>query len=351
VSIFLYAIINVANKSKEMIQILLNKGAKNMNKGKALIFSDEKIMALYLRNLLEKLGYKISGIVFAPEEIEKVLKVESPDFILVNLSGDSLTENTLNTLVRKYDVPFIFVGLNSNLSRKMAANNVLSYVSRGPSEEELENAIETAMRAGNMYRNLKESYKKLQSRLDETIKVISLIVEKKDLYTAGHQLRVAKIAEKISKKIGMDKERTRYIYTAGLLHDVGKIAIPSEILTKPAKLTEIEMEFVKTHPGVGYEILSGISFEYPIAEIILQHHERLDGSGYPQGLKGEEILFDAQIIAVADVVEAISSHRPYRPALGIEHALNEINSKKGILYIPEIVEVCIELFEKDNFKL
>ena len=140
------------------------------------------------------------------------------------------------------------------------------------------------------------------------------------------------------------------IRIASLVHDIGKISIPSEILSKPSKLSEIEYRLIKNHSQIGYDILKSIEFSWPIAQIVLQHQERLNGSGYPQGLKGDNILLEAKIIAVADVIEAMSSHRPYRPALGINKALEEISINRGILYVPEVVDVCIRLFKEKDFK-
>jgi HD-GYP domain-containing protein (c-di-GMP phosphodiesterase class II) len=148
----------------------------------------------------------------------------------------------------------------------------------------------------------------------------------------------------------LPKDKIEGIRIASLVHDIGKISLPAEILNKPTKLTEIEFNLIKDHSQTGYDILKSIEFSWPIAQIILQHHERLDGSGYPQGLKGEDILLEAKIIGVVDVVEAMSSHRPYRPALGIDAALEEITQKKGILYDPEVVDACTKLFKEKEFK-
>ena len=320
-----------------------------MIKGKVIIFSNEKLVGLYFRNLIEDLGYEILSIAFNLKDFIEALKLSTPDFVLINISNDFKEREKLEALLRKFDLPIVFINSDPHFINTLATNNVLSYVSKGPSKEELNNTIMAAIKTGEIYKNLKRSYEQLQERLLEIINVIALIVEKRDLYTAGHQQRVANLSKAISKKLGMSEEESRNIYTAGLLHDVGKIVIPAEILAKPARLSKVEMELMKTHSVVGYEILKNISFEYPIAEIVLQHHERLDGSGYPYGLKGKEILFESQIIAVADVVEAISNHRPYRPALGIDYALKEIRSKRGVLFIPEVVDACIELFEKKQF--
>ena len=179
---------------------------------------------------------------------------------------------------------------------------------------------------------LKQSYEKLQTALDSTIQAISKIVESRDPYTSGHQERVARLATAIASEMGLSEELIASIRMAATLHDVGKINIPAEILSKPRQLNEIEMGMIRMHPEVGYNILKSIEFPYPVALIVLQHHERMDGSGYPAGMIGENILLEARILAVADVVEAMASHRPYRPALGIEKTLEEISFHRGILY-------------------
>jgi HD-GYP domain-containing protein (c-di-GMP phosphodiesterase class II) len=148
----------------------------------------------------------------------------------------------------------------------------------------------------------------------------------------------------------LPKDKIEGIRIASLVHDIGKISLPAEILNKPTKLSEMEYGLIKDHSQVGYDVLKSIEFSWPIAQIVLQHHERLDGSGYPQGLKGEDILLEAKIIGVADVVEAMSSHRPYRPAWGIDKALEEISKNKGILYDPKVVDACLKLFKRKEFK-
>jgi len=186
----------------------------------------------------------------------------------------------------------------------------------------------------------------LRKTLEDTIRVVGLTTEMRDPYTARHQERVTELACAIARKMRIPEQQIDGIHAAGLLHDIGKIAVPAEILTKPTKLTDVEFALIKTHPQVAYDILKGIKFPWPLAKIVLQHHERLDGSGYPNGLKGNEILLEARILAVADVVEAISSHRPYRPALGVDAALDEIKKGKGRLYNPAAVDACLALFEK-----
>ena len=210
-------------------------------------------------------------------------------------------------------------------------------------KEELENTVAARDR------ELELTGEKLARVLEETIMALSSAIEKRDPYTSGHQSRVAKLARAIALKLDLPRDQVKGVYMAALVHDIGKIYIPAEILSKPAKLNRIETEIIRMHPAVGFEILGTIEFPWPIAKIVSQHHERLDGSGYPSGAKDNDIILEAKILAVADVVEAIASHRPYRPALGIDKALEEIQLNKGRLYDPQITQVCLKLFEKDGF--
>lgn len=193
---------------------------------------------------------------------------------------------------------------------------------------------------------LKRSLEELKKSLRDTVELLSSIVEIKDPYISGHQKRVSELSCKIAQKLDLPSNDIEKIKVAGLLHDIGKIAIPGEILNKPGKLGELEFEIVKTHPKIGYDIIKKANSLYDIAEIILQHHERLDGSGYPKGLKGNEISLLAKILAVADVVEAMTSHRPYRPAFSTEDVIKELRENSNKLYDPQVVSACIEIIEK-----
>ncbi len=196
---------------------------------------------------------------------------------------------------------------------------------------------------------LQESWARLKRTLEGTIQAISTTIEMRDPYTAGHQRRVAKLAEAIARELKMPESVIEGIRFAAEIHDIGKIYVPAEILSKPTKLTDLEYTIIKTHPQAGYDILRNIEFPWPIAQIVLQHHERVNGSGYPQGLKDGQILPEAKILAVADVVEAMSSHRPYRPSFGLDKALDEIKANRGILYDSRVVDTCLELFLKKSF--
>ena len=187
----------------------------------------------------------------------------------------------------------------------------------------------------------------LKKTVEGTIHALAAVVETRDPYTAGHQKRVSELAAAIASEMHLTEQQVESISMAGIIHDLGKIQVPAEILSKPGQLSELEFNLIKTHPQVGYDLLKNIEFPWPIAKMILQHHEKMNGSGYPQGLKGDEIMLEARILTVADVVEAMSSHRPYRPALGIEKALKQIRKDKGILLDPDVVDACLKLFKQD----
>lgn len=197
---------------------------------------------------------------------------------------------------------------------------------------------------------LQASYKRIQMILEGTVMAMSKIVENRDPFTAGHEQQVSRIARIIAEKMNLSPDQIEAIRIAGSIHDIGKIAVPSEILTKPGRLSRLEMEIVKTHSQNAFDILKTIEFLYPIAQIILQHHERMDGSGYPQGLKGEDILLEARVIRVADSIEAMSAHRPYRPALGIEAAIEDIIQYRGAFYDKDVVDACLSIFKAEGQK-
>lgn len=195
----------------------------------------------------------------------------------------------------------------------------------------------------------KQSEERLHHALTGAIQAIAGIVEMRDPYTAGHERRVALLACAIAKEMGLDDYRIEGLQLAAEIHDLGKVQIPAEILVKPTRLSELEFKMIQTHPEAGYEILKDIDFPWPIAEMIRQHHEKLDGSGYPRGLKDDDILLEARILCVADIVESMASHRPYRPALGIDVALDEIQQLRGTKLDAKVVDTCIKLFKENRF--
>ena len=219
---------------------------------------------------------------------------------------------------------------------------------------------EIVVKTGDEVGCLAEVFEKMRCRMKEMIRssavssandIIGWMMDTRDPYTAGHQQRVAKISYAIAKEIGLSDKQAQGVYMSATLHDIGKIIVPIELLNKPGKLSEIEMEMIRTHAQAGYDALKTIEFYWPVVQIVLQHHERLDGSGYPQGLIGKDILVEAKILAVADVVEAMSSNRPYRPAIGVDKTLAEILQHRGVLYDHEAVDACIRLFSAQRIIL
>jgi putative nucleotidyltransferase with HDIG domain len=198
---------------------------------------------------------------------------------------------------------------------------------------------------------LQQTLESLRKSFGTTIQVMVSAVEMRDPYTAGHQVRTADLARAIATEMGLPKDKIDGIRMAGSIHDIGKLSIPAEILSKPTKLTDTEFNLIKDHSQSGYEMLKNVESPWPLAEIVYQHHERMDGSGYPRNLKGDEIIIEARIMAVADVVEAMASHRPYRPGLGIDAALAEIEKNKGTHYDNTVANACLKLFRERGYQL
>lgn len=213
-------------------------------------------------------------------------------------------------------------------------------------ENEVDYIVETFRDVTDLY-NTQENLKK---SLTGIIHILATVLEKRDPYTAGHQQRVAQLSVAISRELGYPQAFEEILSLAAQIHDIGKISTPAELLSKPTQLTDEEFALIKRHPEIGSEILNGFEFGAPISQMILQHHENIDGSGYPRGITGDKILLEAKIIRVADTVEAMASHRPYRASIGIEAALEEIDKQKGTIYSPEIVDACIKLFKEKGFQ-
>ncbi len=218
-----------------------------------------------------------------------------------------------------------------------------------------ENALLASLRDisehSNTKERLRENLEVLENTMTRTVEAMARTLETRDPYTAGHQYRVALLSRAIGEEMGLTEGKILGIYMAALVHDIGKISVPAEFLTKPGRLSKAEMEMIRCHPEDGYEILKDIPFPWPIARFVAQHQERMDGSGYPFGISGEDITLEARILAVADVVEAMASDRPYRPALGLKIALEEISKNSGKFYDPQVVSACVRLFEEGRFTL
>jgi PAS domain S-box-containing protein/putative nucleotidyltransferase with HDIG domain len=354
------ALMNFYSKFAQMISTL---SFKNLKLAKAL--SDNKLTGEALRESEERFRSFVENandIVYSLT-LDGILTYVSPHW--TEVLGHDLHEvvgQSFEAFVHPDDVPICRAFLQRVIAtgekqsgveyRVQHKNGKLRwYTSNGSPIRDAEGKIVSYIGIARDITERVQSYEKLQKTLTGTINAISAISEIRDPYTSGHQKKVAKLAAAISRKLKMDEEKVNAISTAALIHDIGKISIPISILSKPTTLTDIEFAMIKTHSQLGFDITKEIDFlGNLLSDIILQHHERLDGSGYPNGLKDEDILFEAKIVAVADVVEAMASHRPYRPSLGIDQALKEIEKNKGKLYDPGVVDACIKLFRKDKFE-
>ena len=192
---------------------------------------------------------------------------------------------------------------------------------------------------------------KLHRSVHDTVKAMAGLVEAADPYTAGHQERVGELALAIATELGLQEDRLDGLRVAGVIHDIGKISVPRQLLVKPTRLTDMEMDLIRGHSEAGFIVLRDIDFPWPVARVVHEHHERMDGSGYPQGLTGDQLLLESRVLAVADVVESMAAHRPYRPALGVDAALSEIRKNRGTLYDPDVVDACVRLFEEKGYTL
>lgn len=274
-----------------------------------------------------------------------------------------IIDNNIYTTPNWQETPYIIAGTITGQNKEIGRLEVCYLEARAESAEGLflpeEHSLLAAIceRLGKVItryttqQNLQQSYEVLNQTFEQTILAFSTIVEIKDRYTAGHQIRVARIAESLAREMNLTDEQVRVTHIAGIIHDIGKIYVPADILSRPGRLSDLEFEIIKTHSQYGHDILKTINFPWPIAQIVLQHHEKLDGSGYPNRLKGDEILLYTRILTVADVVEAMASHRPYRAALGIDKALEEISNNKGKTYDADVVNACVRLFTQKGFEL
>ena len=301
----------------------------------------------------------IKAIAYAEKKLPDLILL---DIMMPEMNGYEVCKRLKKNPATK-NIPVIFITALNETGHKTKGFETggVDYITKPFHASEVNARVKTHISIKEMEERLKsqnlileqkveEKTSELQSMLGATIQTIATMVEVRDPYTAGHQRRVSQLACAIAQKIGLSKNQIDTIRIAGILHDIGKIRIPTSIINRPGKLLEVEFEMIKIHPQVGYDILMNIPSPWPFAELVLQHHEKLDGSGYPRGLLGKDIHLESKILAVADVAEASSSYRPYRPAPGIDVALKEILENKGRWYDSDAVDACWELFEKENFK-
>jgi putative two-component system response regulator len=358
-------IIGVARKDGTGLSLVRDKARKQI-----LIVDDEPPIRMLLQKILEANGYDCRTAENAAEA--RVLMSEmASDLILcdINMPGESGLDFIRHVLKAYPDTAAIMVSAIGDplLAESMLQLGVYDYIIKPMDRNGILISVANAFRrrdleiANRSYRrnleemvdertdSLQRSMKKLENAMNGIVRAIAHTVETRDPYTAGHQRRVADLAVALAGAVGFEKDKIEAVRMAAIIHDLGKISVPAEILSKPSRLTVNEFNLIKEHPQVGYDILKDIEFPWEIATMVYQHHEKLDGSGYPLGLSGKEILPESRVLTVADVVEAMASHRPYRPGLGIEIALDEIQKNQGRLYDPEVTAACQALFRDGHF--
>lgn len=342
--------------------------------GNIVIVDDQPNNLRVLSGILQQVGYKVRPALDGAVAL-KSIKSSPPDLILLDIRMPEMDGyevcRQLKLDEQTRDIPVIFISALQDMEDKLAAFQAggVDYVSKPFQMEEVLARVQAHLKLYRLQRDLQdivdertldlrtaleslqESQKKYTSVLEETILAISMTIEKRDPYTAGHQWRVSQMAVAIATELGMDAASIEGLRLGAMVHDIGKIYVPVDILTRPGRLSDIEFSLIKVHPQVGSDIMRQVHFPWPVADMILQHHERLDGSGYPNGLKGAEILLEARVIAVADVLEAMASHRPYRPGLGQEPALAEIRRGAGGIYDADVAAACLRLFEEKGYSM
>lgn len=331
-----------------------------VDKGKILAVDDTPATLKLLSDLLKEEGYEVRAAISGELALHYAIN-NRPELVLLDIGMPEMDGFEVCRRLKAHpntrEVPVIFVSAIINTEEKVQGFNLgaVDFVSKPFQREELLARVRTHLEVDRLRNHLEEQVeertRELRANLLEFVTAMAATIEVRDPYTAGHQRRVAHLATAIARELRLPEDQIEGLKLASVVHDIGKIQVPVEILSKPGRLTNLEFGLIKLHPETGYEILKSIHFPWPIARTVLQHHERLDGSGYPDGLKDGEIIFEAKILTVADVVEAIVLHRPYRPGLGLDAALEEITCKRGVLYEPAVVDACIKLFREKGYAL
>jgi putative two-component system response regulator len=336
-----------------------------MNKGRILAVDDTPASLKLLTDILTEKGYEVRSAINGELALNSAIN-NPPELMLLDIRMPTMDGFEVCRRLKNHpstrEVPVIFVSALLDTGEKVQGFELgaVDFVTKPYQRDELLARVRTHLEVGRLRNNLeelveertrelRESEKKHRASLLEFIAAIAATVEMRDPYTAGHQRRVAKLAGAIANELHLAEDQIEGLYLAAVVHDIGKIRIPAEILCKPGRLDEIEFSLIKQHVQTGYEILKAISFPWPIATVVQQHHERVGGQGYPMGLNGDQILLEARILGVADVVEAMITHRPYRPGLGVPAALEEIRNNRDVLYDPVVVDACLRLFKEERF--
>lgn len=336
--------------------------------GNIVIVDDNPNNLRVLTEMLQQAGYKVRPTAKGDLALRSI-ENSPPDLVLLDIRMPGMDGyevcRRLKAKEKLREIPVIFISALHEMEGKVAAFNAggVDYVTKPFQIEEVLARVQTHLRLYRMQQNLesivvertealRKSYDEIRRSqhlyraiLEQMVQAFALTVENRDLYTAGHQRHVAELAAAIASRLALPRERVEGLRFGAMIHDIGKIHVPAQILNRPGPLNPAEFSLIKTHPEVGHNIVHDVEFPWPVAQLILQHHERLDGSGYPLGLKGDEIIEEARILAVADVVDAMASHRPYRPALGLAAALDEMKKDRGTRYDEAVVNAVVKLAE------
>ncbi|MFC1829343.1 HD domain-containing phosphohydrolase [Thermodesulfobacteriota bacterium] len=320
-----------------------------MDKKRILVVEDDKITAKLISKSLQELGYSVSSVVPSGEEAIQKVEEDAPDLVLMDivLEGDMDGIAAAKEIRFRFQIPVIYLTgyAEDEFLDRVKITEPYGYILKPFNTRELHTNIEIALYKHNSEQQLKAAYTRLKKTFRKTIDAMSMISEISDPFLTGHQQRTAKLAQRIAKQMGLNEDRIEATYLAAIIHDIGLKSVPFEILNKP-KRSKDDDAIYQTHVMIGYNILKTIDFQWPVDRIVFQHHERIDGSGYPQGLLGENIIMEAKILAVADMVETKTSHRPYRSALDIQSVLEDISKHQGVLYDTDVVDACVKLFSE-----
>jgi len=332
-----------------------------MPKAKILVVEDEKIVALDINNVLSKLGYDVPALVASGDEAVEAVKKTKPDLVLMDivLKGNTDGIEAAELIRHRYGTPLVFLTAyaDDEILRRVKHIEPFGYILKPFQEKELYSAIEIALfkhglekRRRREQDKFKRSSRRMVKSFETAVNSLSNAVEMRDPTSAGHQKRVADLSCAIAREMGLKERMIEGIRLAALVHDVGKLRIPVEILRKPGHLNDDELSVVREHPKVGYEILKDVDFPWPISEMVHQHHERVDGSGYPEGIKGEEMTAGSRILAVAEVITTMLAHHTYQPSCDETFVLSELIRGRGVLYDPQVVDACVMLFKEKKFQ-
>jgi response regulator RpfG family c-di-GMP phosphodiesterase len=350
--------------------IIRNEGIKNLldnssdstklkvnEKANILIVEDEPITAILIKKVLNNQGYSVAGIVGTGEKALDCISSKKPDLILmdIQLGGKMDGVETAQIIHEQFDLPLVYITsyTDDDILGRAKITEPFGYILKPVNPRELNMVIEIALYKHSAEKKIRESNERTKRILERAFfdltKTVSRTLEYRDAYTAGHQERVGKLATIVGQRMGLGQDDINELYIGGLLHDVGKIGIPTQLLNKMPPLTDAELALIREHPRIGYDILSGAELPWNIRDIVLNHHEKLDGSGYPNGISGDQISLNVRIITVCDVAEAMSTLRPYRMARSKQEVIKELSDGRGIKYDPLVVDILLDLIRTGEF--